>query len=114
MIKLPSYLTGFSSKTDGSASIRFATQELSDEEFGLLKRNLNEYGWLVFSPTASEVDVPDEIPDKEDFEKTPSKRLYDVLFVYFVEVKKGDKAKFNEYYRKEIDKIIEHIKSKLN
>ena len=50
MIKLPVYLTGFSSKSDGSASLRFNTQELTAEDFGELKRDLNAFGALVFRP----------------------------------------------------------------
>ena len=33
MLKIPSYLTGFSSRSDGSAGIRFTTQELTTEDF---------------------------------------------------------------------------------
>ena len=50
MIKLEAYLSGFSSKSDGSASVRFTTQELTPEQFAELKKYLNEFGILTFKP----------------------------------------------------------------
>lgn len=115
MLKIPAYLTGFSSKVDGSASVRFATQEVSGEEFSIMKSLLNEFGWLVFMPNEFDDSVlPQEQATKEDFEKTPSQRLYNVLFVYFIEVKKGKKEEFPQFYKAQIEKFIEHIKSKLD
>lgn len=111
MIKLPSYLTGFSSKSDGSAGIRFSTQELSADDFSELKKNLNEYGWLVFRPNDfKEEDIPTE--DAEDTEKTPSKRLRAVLFVLWKQ--NGGKGDFENFYREQVEKVIEHIKTKLD
>lgn len=49
MIRLPCYFTGFSSKADGSFGLRFATQELSVEDVMELKKDLNEFGMLVFT-----------------------------------------------------------------
>lgn len=108
-MKLPAYFTGFGSKSDGSASLRFASQELSAEQFADLKRNLNGFGWLVFQENPT-VDIPDE-PAVEDKDKTPSKRLRAVLFLVWNINKIGD---FETYYRKEYEKIIDQFKSKLD
>ena len=111
MIKMPAYLTGFSSKADGSASLRFATQEISGDEFGKLKDNLNEYGWLIFSPNEVRVeDLP--VEDAEDKNKTPSKRLRATLFVLWTQ--KGKSGDFEVYYREQVEKVITHIKEKLD
>lgn len=111
MIKLPAYLTGFSSKSDGSAGIRFSTQELSADDFSLLKQNLNEYGWLVFRPNEyKEEDMPSE--DAEDAEKTPSKRLRASLFVYWKQ--KGEHGDFEQFYRENMEKFINVVKDKLD
>lgn len=112
MIKLPAYLTGFSSRSDGSAGLRFATQELNEQEFGELKRNLNQFGYLLFKEsTIQDEDIPkDNIIDDKD--KTPSKRLRAILFVLWKQ--KGDNSDFELYYRNQVEKIIEHIKSKLD
>jgi len=111
MIKLPVYFTRFGSKADGSAGLGFNTQELSAADFAILKENLNEYGWLVFRPNEfQEEDIPQQ--DAEDPEKTPSKRLRAVLFILWQQT--GKKGNFEAYYHEQMDKIIEHIKTKLD
>ena len=65
MFQLTGYLTGFSSLKDGGASIRFATQELSPDDFATLHKAQNAFGWLVFKE--NEVTLQD-IPDDRDWE----------------------------------------------
>lgn len=112
MLKLPAYLTGFSSKVDGSASVRFNTQELTPDHFSSLKTHLNGFGWLVFDETASDKDVPKEAPVEEGL-KSSSVRLRNVLFVIF-NSKFPDKKDFETYYRKRMETIIEKLKEELN
>ena len=110
MIKLPVYLTGFSSKSDGSASLRFNTQELTAEDFGELKRDLNAFGALVFRPNEVKIDdIPTE--DVEDKQKTPSKRLRAVLFVLWKQKGSGD---FETFYKEKVEQLIGMIKEKLD
>lgn len=110
MIKLPAYLLGFSSKSDGSAGIRFSTQELSPDDFSQLKRYLNAYGWLIFDEAdIADEEIPDDIPD--DKKKTPAQRLRSTLYVLWKETKVG--GDFNTFYRHTMDKITEHYKSKI-
>ena len=112
LMKLPAYLTGFSSRVDGSAGIRFTTNELTADDFGLLQNNLNKFGWLVFQENEAQlVDMP--IEQAEDKNKTPSKRLRAVLFILWTQTGKpgGD---FEVYYRNQVEKIIDHLKSKLD
>lgn len=110
MIKLPAYLTGFSSKADGSAGIRFSTQELTADDFGLLKGDLNKFGWLIFK----EGEIQDEDIPEDDAEeaKTPSQRVRAILFVEWKQ--KGKQADFNSYYRLRMDAICERLKSQLD
>lgn len=111
MIKLPAYLTGFSSKSDGSASIRFATNELGAGDFAILKENLNDFGWLVFNNNPIQpTDVPTELA--EDKDKTPSKRLRATLYILWKQ--RGEQGDFEAFYRAQVEKVIEHIKSKLD
>jgi len=111
MIKLPTYFVSFGSKSDGSARLGFNTQELSSADFAILKENLNEYGWLVFRPNElQDEDIPTE--DAEDSEKTPSKRLRACLYVLWEQ--KGKKGMFEAYYREQMEKIMTHIKTKLD
>ena len=108
MIKIPAYLTGFGSKSDGSASVRFATQELSDNDFLEIKKHLNTFGWLLYqeNPISTE-DLPKE--QAEDTQKTPSKRLRASLFVLWKQ--EGESGDFETYYRLKMEKLISFIKN---
>ena|SRR3990167_1170109 len=109
MIKFPAYFTGFASKSDGSASLRFATQELQAGDFAVLKENHNAFGWLVFSETATEKDIPDENPEEEGI--SPSERLRRRMFVYWKnKVNEGD---FQLWRRQQLEKLGERYLEKL-
>lgn len=108
MIKLASYFTGFSSKADGSASLRFSTQEISADDFSNLKENHNAFGWLIFSPNEYE-EVPSEKLEEEG--TSPSKRLRNRCFVYWKQkVNDGD---FNVWYARYLEKVGDNLLQKL-
>lgn len=114
-IKIPAYFSGFASKVDGSASLRFTTQEISPADFGEFKENLNEFGWLVFEKNASiPPDAPDEAPEQEG--KSLSERLRAVLFVRWKQLQGlGQTEKdFESYRRMVMEAWIESVKSKLD
>ncbi len=112
MIRFPAYFTGFGSKSDGSARISFATQELSDQDFAELKRNLNAFGYLLFQENEiSTKDIPAE-PAEEDKNKSPSKRQKAVLFLIWKQG--GSVGDFNNYYRERMEKNIERLKTELD
>jgi len=111
MIKLPAYFTRFGSKSDGSAGLSFATQELDAESFGELQRNLNQFGWLIFSQNEiKDEDIPDT--DAEDDEKTPSKRIRAVIFIRWKQ--QGKKGDFESYYRQIMESLIDKLKAQLD
>ena len=111
MIKIPAYLTGFSSKADGSAGLRFTTQELDDDTFLEIKRHHNLYGHLLFKENPFQAsDIPTE--SAEDKNKTPSKRLRAALFVLWRQ--EGEKGDFEAYYRTKMEKLIDMVKAKLD
>lgn len=109
-MKFPAHFTGFGSKADGSAGIRFSTQELTSDEFAELKQNLNSFGWLVFAPQDSEVEVPTEAVSDET--KKPSQRLRAVFFLLWK--KKGEIGDFDSFYRGQMELIIDRLKTKLD
>lgn len=111
MIKIPAYLTGFNRKADRSCSVRFETQEITTEELLELDRHYGNFGWLVFSP--NEVRVED-IPkgEAEDTNKTPSKRLRATLFILWKQ--RGSSGDFESFYRQQVEKFIEIVKTKLD
>jgi hypothetical protein len=114
LIQFPGYFTGFGSRSDGSASLRFATQELADADFAALKRNLNEFGWILFRPNQfTEEDIPkDDAPRKTRGGRSQSQTLRSVLFLIW-ERKPSPKDSFDHFYRSEMAVIIESYKEQL-
>jgi hypothetical protein len=111
MLKFPAYLTGFRSKSDGSAGLTFATQELTGEDFSQLKQHHNAFGWLVFSPNESEIpEAPSEKAEEDGI--SASERLRRVMFVYFKQkVNEGD---FDTWRKQQLEALIEKYKEKLD
>jgi hypothetical protein len=111
MIQLPSVLTSYRDKVDGSASLTFATRELSDEEIIILRKFRSAEGWLLFKENPiSEDEVPKEEAEIEG--KTASQRLYNVLFKLWKEHNISDD--FEVWRRKEMEKLISLYKSKID
>jgi len=112
-IQLPAILTGFATKVDGGASVRFNTNELSDTDVLELKRNQGVFGWLLFSPNKF---TTDDLPKEqaEDKDKTPSKRLRNALYVlYHQKTKDGTSSGFERFYGDYMDKEIQKVKDQL-
>lgn len=111
MIKLPAYFTGFSSKSDGSASLRFATQEIDSEIFAELKNHHNAFGWLIFSENKDE-EVPEENPEEEGI--SASERLRRRQFVYWKHHKgKNGEGDFETWRKQQLEIFGERLLEKL-
>ena len=115
-IVLTSIFTGFSSKADKSLSFRGITPELSSVEKCALMDIQGLNVRLLIEPSDYEVEGKVEV--KEDVGgKTPSERLRAVLFCLFKhELATEAIAKetiFAAYYAQKMEKMIEHIKTKL-
>ena len=107
-MKLPGYFLGFASKSDGSASLSFGTQELSPDDFAGLKCEQNAFGWIQFNAQVQE--IPTDKIEEEGI--TPSERLRKRMFVYFKEKKlEGD---FDTWRKQQLDKIGQNYLDKLN
>lgn len=111
MIKLPAYFSGFSSRADGSAGLRFTTQEIDAETFSELKKHHNAFGWVVFKENDfSEGDIPEDNAEEEGI--SPSERLRRRMFVFFKEKKiEGD---FELWRRQQLETLGERYLEKLN
>ena len=111
MFQVPAILTSFSTRADGGASVRFVTNEISDAEFLILKKSHNQFGYLLFKENPFQPsDIPTEVA--EDASKTSSKRLRATLYVLWQQ--KGSQSDFEAYYRTQMEKIITHVKTKLD
>ena len=111
-ITLPVLITGIASKVDGSVKVTLETRELPAQEAANLFALRNQESWAVLSPNQlSEVNLPKEKADPSLGTKTPSQRLRNVLYVYWQQ--HGKQGNFEEYYRIQIEKIIEQLKERL-
>ncbi len=107
----PAILTSISYSKDGGVRIGFTTNELSDADKLIVSKFHQKFGFILFkSNEFTTEDVPKE--DAEDKTKTPSKRLRATLFILWKQ--NGEKGDFETYYRIQVEKIIEHLKAKLD
>ena len=105
-----------SRKKDKSVTLTFVTSlEQSSDEFKQIDELLDTTGLIYFKSqgdlTTNELDELDSI-DLEIEGKTKSQRLRNTLYVYWNQTKPIDT--FKEFYALEIEKIIDHYKSKLD
>lgn len=112
LLQVPAQVTDIRPKADKSVKLSFETRELRGEEAALLFDNLQGEGWLVFSPNSKGI-TEEEIPKDIAYNgaKSQSKRLRDVIYVYWKQ--QGENGDFETFYRVTLEKLIEHIKSKL-
>lgn len=110
-IQVPAVFTGFSSRSDGGASLRFATQELNEVDFSALKKMHNSFGYILFAANQfTDADIPKE--DASDETKSPAKRLRAALFVMWKQ--HGGKGDFEVFYREQMERAIERVKRLLD
>lgn len=111
----PATLEGISSLKDGGVTIRFHTQELSAQEKAIAFNYQGQFGWILFKATEHNTDDIKELEAvrKDIGGKSPSQRLRSVLYVLYTQ--KGDESiSFEQFYIKQIEKVIEAIKARLN
>jgi hypothetical protein len=110
-IQIPAIFTGFSSRSDGGASLRFATQELNETDFVLLKKYHQTFGYVLFRPNAfSEGEIPQA--DANDKTKSPAQRLRAALFVLWRS--KTRRIDFEVFYRQQMEAAIDRVKACLD
>lgn len=100
---------------DGSITLSLETQELTPSKAGDLFGLRNQIAVVYISPKQvdqREIDQVDKI-DPEFGGKTQSQRMRNVLFKLYEQDKEGFKD-FDVYYRSKTEKIIEHLKTKIN
>lgn len=103
-----------STRKDNTIKIVIGTNEISPAKAGQLITYMNQLVSVYISPSTvdtKEVDQVDKI-EPELNNKSQSQRLRSVLYINFQNDSKGYKT-FDEFYKHETEKIIEHYKSKL-
>lgn len=101
---------------DGTMSLIFHTQELSDEEKLIVINLLGKFGWLLFKEDEKgfkDSDVPKEDSGYGDT-KSPAQRLRGVIFIFWEQNKKEAFPDFEVYYRRQMETLIGQYKEKLS
>lgn len=108
-VVLTANLTGFSTRSDKSVTIRAVSPELSPSEtvslFELQGLNVR----LLIEPMDYAVEEKLTV-QKEISGKTPSERLRSILFVGF---RYSGEQDFTQYYLREMERICQHEKDRL-
>lgn len=113
-VQLPAIFSGVASRKDSSYSLKFETRELSGESARILLGQLQQEGFLLFSPNDdfTEADVPTEKADASLGTKTPSARQRAVIYLLWEQANKPND--FETFYRSKMETIIDLLKEKLN
>ncbi len=105
-----SVMTTVRATSDGGLSVGFHTKELSAKEKAEIMEFHNQAGWLLFAENQIQEDsIPQQ--DTEITTKSPSMRLRGTLFILWDQ--NGREGEFEQYYRTQMEKFINHVKSKL-
>jgi len=99
---------------DGGIKLTIHTQELKPEQAQELFKLKGSLGYLLFkeSPMKEEdLNIPDVVPEFKG-DKSPSQRLRAVMYVIWTQG--GKKTPFEQWYRVNMEKIIEGLKEKLS
>ena len=111
-VHIPVIIAGLSTKVDGSIKIVLETREFPADDAAKVFSLRNKEAWAILSPTEMDDSViPKDKPDPVINKKTPSERLYNVMYVLWKQ--KGEHGDFDTFYKQQMERIIETIKSKL-
>ena len=103
-------ISGVRAKVDGSLGITLATPELTADEKAVFMGWMNRDLVMLLQAEAAGVGDVKEIKGEFD-SKTPGQRLRAVLFVWWQQL--GKAGEFDRFYLEHMEKLIEHIKLKL-
>lgn len=113
---MPVIISSIRSLKDGSVSVCIETQELSPSKAGELFSLRKKIAMMYLSPkdvvTQKEMDQVNQINADAPGGKTPSKRMYNVLFILWKQDNEGYKD-FNLYYIARMEKFIEELKNNI-
>lgn len=113
LFQVPAVVQNLRTMADGGWRLQIDTRELRPEEATALMELHKKEGWMLFKENEiSMEDIPEETAPEFNTDKSPSKRLRSVLFVYWKENTKQTMT-FDDFYKKWMDKKIEEIKELL-
>lgn len=117
MLIIGSVLESYRSLKDRTLKITFETGEPTPDQMADIQRSAMNHGFLAFNidpfSSSQEKYLTELEVDYDDTNKTPSKRLRGVLYINYMQDKKGYKT-FEDYYRSQMEILIVHFKGKLD
>ncbi len=99
------------SRVDGSVMFRVITPELTLDQRATLLGFHGTNARVMIEPLDAPSDGMDEVTT-EMHAKTPSKRLYDIIYVHWKQQNHPSDTGFLEFYRGQMDKICDGYKAK--
>lgn len=114
-IVLSGVIENLSTRADGTVKLTFGIQEMDSSNMGQLFEMRNKYCKCLLSDTGVtelEAVAVDSVSIVGTKKKSPSQRLRAVL--YRVHEQTGLNIDFESFYATELERMIEHYKSKLN
>lgn len=109
-ISINAIIEGIRAKKDRSLGLTISTPELSTQEKSLFFELQGINVKLNITPI-DEPNAEEEVIETDLDQKPQSVRMRNVLFILFKQNNEG--MDFNEYYRNKTEKLIEHLKSKI-
>lgn len=102
------------SRSNHTFDLTFNTSEMPKDSSAYLLGHLNQQGTLAFKIGEMDDAEINALPESNEFphQKSLSERLRNVLFVYFRQ-KGGEEENFEDFRKKEMERIITHYKNKL-
>lgn len=112
VFQIPAILDGISPRKDGSMTLRFVTNEITDvKDKTKLMGFYQSFGWCQFSDQSIH-QVPDKPAVREAGDKSQSQRLRASLFVLWKQ--RYSDVPFDNWYSIQMEKIINRIQSELS
>jgi len=98
-----------SSRVDGSVAFRVITPELSLDQRATILGLHGINSRVMLEPLDTTITGLDKVETEMNV-KTPSKRLYDIIFVHWKD--SGQEGEFRDFYVKQMGKICEGYKER--
>jgi len=115
MFQVPAQIQGISTLKDKTMKLTvYVSRELPGEEKAQIFDLEQCEGWFCFSKNEiQEKDIPKENAKFETNQKSPSERLYSVLYIYWSQNYSGVHKDFNLWRASEMERLIQAYKDKL-
>jgi len=120
LLQIPVTLEKIQSMRNRIIRLQFDSQEAtSDELIASVTSKVEKFGWLTFLVGENQIkpeDISDlpELPKTDPEEKSPSKILYNRMFVYFKEKKLDKDNDFQSWRSRQLDRLGQQYLDKLN